>query len=571
MKRVRFGMDLPLGAEGSIRGMSDLAVCVVGAGPRGTSVVERLIANAPELAPGHRLRIDVVDPYPPGAGRIWQADQPGHLLMNTLAGRATLFTDETVPCAGPIVPGPSLYEWAKDQGESLDPWSHPSRALQGRYYAWAFARAVAGAPPSIKIRVHHTRAVALTANDRQEITLADGSTLMADAVILTVGHVDLQLDDRQRALREAAQGNKKYYPPAHPLDLDLRPIRPGEDVLVNGFGMNFFDLMSLLTTGRGGTFHDGAYTPSGREPVLHVGSRRGVPYRAKPIYGALPPPARPQHFTKETVARLRGTKCDFRTEVWPLIEADAVEAHRRAGGDGEPDFARLDRPLTGKIFATAGDFQRYMREDLGADLAEARKGAASPAKAAAASIGAARSRVRALAADGGLDPAALARFRGFAAALASGPPASRVEELLALAEAGMVRFVGPGMTITADDSGYTAESPQVKGITTGTTAIEARLPEADVRRTADPLLADLVATGQARPYRETGALEVTHSPFHLVTHDGTPHPARFAVGVPLEGLHFLTALGPEPQAGAAFLAETDAVARAALLAIKPTD
>lgn len=49
-------MDLPL------------IICVVGAGPRGTSVVERLIASAPELLGGRALRIEVIDPYPPGPG-----------------------------------------------------------------------------------------------------------------------------------------------------------------------------------------------------------------------------------------------------------------------------------------------------------------------------------------------------------------------------------------------------------------------------------------------------------------------------------------------------------------------
>jgi hypothetical protein len=57
-------------------------------------------------------------------------------------------------------------------------------------------------------------------------------------------------------------------------------VRPGENVLVRGFGLAFIDLMLLLTEGRGGRFEEQPggglrYQPSGAEPVLHVGSRRG--------------------------------------------------------------------------------------------------------------------------------------------------------------------------------------------------------------------------------------------------------------------------------------------------------
>jgi len=138
-----------------------LLICVVGAGPRGTSVVERLTASAPELLGNRALRIEVIEPYPPGPGRVWQPDQPDHLLMNTLAAQATVFTDETTECSGPVVPGPSLHEWATARGEALDPWSHPSRALLGRYYAWAFAQAVERAPRQVSIAIRRTRAIAI--------------------------------------------------------------------------------------------------------------------------------------------------------------------------------------------------------------------------------------------------------------------------------------------------------------------------------------------------------------------------------------------------------------------------
>jgi hypothetical protein len=532
-------------------------------------VVERLIASAPELLDGGCLRIELIDPYPPGPGRIWQPDQPDHLLMNTLAAQATLFTDETIECSGPVVTGPSLHEWATARGEALEPWSHPSRALLGRYYAWAFARAVEGAPGQVSVTVRRTRAVAIRG---MTVLLADGPPVDAGAIILTTGHSDLVLSPAQRALAEfAAARELVYISAAHPLDLDLDPVRPGETVLVQGFGMNFFDLMSLLTVGRGGRFgSDGRYRPSGREPVLAVGSRSGVPYRAKPVYGALPPVWPPRHFTAEFVRDVTGP-ADFRRDIWPLITRDAAEAHHAAGGDGHLDFRALARPLDGAIFAGEADLRARLLNDLRADLAEARSGRKSPVKAAAASIGASRVRLQKLIARGGLTPRSAREdvagwFRGFAAALASGPPASRIAELLALADAGLLRFAGPDMVLEADAATgtFAGRSPAVGGpLIRARVAIEARLPETDVRRTADPLLSDLIATGRGRA--DGASLDVTASPYRVIAADGRPHQAIFALGIPLDGAHFLTALGPAPHAASEFLAGTDAVARAALL------
>ena len=62
--------------------MADIAI--IGMGPRGLTVLERLVAlssaGTDEVPP--RLRIHVIDPFPPGAGRVWRTDQSPSLLMN---------------------------------------------------------------------------------------------------------------------------------------------------------------------------------------------------------------------------------------------------------------------------------------------------------------------------------------------------------------------------------------------------------------------------------------------------------------------------------------------------------
>ena len=114
-----------------------------------------------------------------------------------------------------------------------------------------------------------------------------------------------------------------------------------------------------------------------------------------------------------------------------------------------------------------------------------------------------------------------------------------------------------------------ARSPDIPGSAVSvTTLIEARLPEPDLRRTADPLLAGLLETGQCRPHTvdgyETGGLDVTARPYRLIDRQGAVHAGRFAFGVPTEGVHWVTAAGARPGVDSVTLSDADAVAREAL-------
>mgnify|MGYP003791500851 CR=1 FL=1 len=70
-----------------------LRVGIIGAGPRGLTVLERLVAHSTD--PDVPLRVHVVDPFPPGAGRVWRTDQSPHLLMNTVLEEQTVFPGAT--------------------------------------------------------------------------------------------------------------------------------------------------------------------------------------------------------------------------------------------------------------------------------------------------------------------------------------------------------------------------------------------------------------------------------------------------------------------------------------------
>ncbi|MFI5688269.1 FAD/NAD(P)-binding protein [Streptomyces sp. NPDC051636] len=601
-------------------GSLPVSVALVGAGPRGTSVLERLCASAPELLPpGVRLTVHVVDPAPPGPGRVWRTAQSAELLMNTVASQVTLFTDDSVDCSGPIRLGPSLHEWADG---TLGPDDYPTRAHYGRYLEWVFARTVREAPPGVRVETYAARAVRLddAADGRQALTLDDGRVLPdLSAVVLAQGHLPVVADAAQQHLAaHAARHGLRHIPPANPADVDLSPLAPGEPVLLRGLGLNFFDHLALLTTGRGGRFiraTDGAlrYTPSGDEPRLYAGSRRGVPHQARGD-NAKGPYGRhlPLVLTPEVITDLRkradsGEAPDFLAQVWPLV-AKEVETVYYETLVGEPQFRerflavahgspqealildgfgipegdrwsweRVSRPYAGRVFAGPDDWREWLLGHLREDAGQAALGnVAGPLKAALDVLRDLRNEIRQVVDHGGLAGASrrdhLDRwYTPLNAFLSIGPPRRRVEELAALVAAGVVEVLGPRLEVRAADGAWVAHSSDVPGSEVRVrTLIEARLPEPDLRRTADDLLAGLLRTGQCRPHTVdgyvTGGLDVTQRPYRLINRQGRVHPRRFAFGVPTEGVHWVTAAGARPGVDSVTLSDADAVARAALCA-----
>ncbi|QOV38649.1 FAD/NAD(P)-binding protein [Streptomyces ferrugineus] len=601
-----------------------VSVALVGAGPRGTSVLERLCASAPELLPpGARLTVHVVDPAPPGPGHVWRTAQSSELLMNTVSSQVTLFTDDSVDCSGPIRPGPSLYDWAAGE---LGPDEYPTRAHYGRYLEWVFARAVREAPPAVRVETYAARAVRLddAPDGSQVLALDDGRVLPGlSAVVLAQGHLPTSADmTERRHTAYAERHGLRYVPPANPADVDLSAVAPGEPVLLRGLGLNFFDHMALLTTGRGGRFVRDAeglrYLPSGNEPRLYAGSRRGIPYQARGD-NAKGPYGRhlPLVLTPEVIAGFRkradsGEAPDFLAEIWPLVakEVETVyyaalipEARRRpefterflAVPHRDPQEAclldefgipvrerwswdRVSRPYADHDFRDPRQWRGWLLAYLREDAAQAARGNVhGPLKSALDVLRDLRNELRLIVDHGGLTGDSrrdhLDRwYTPLNAFLSIGPPRRRVEELVALMEAGVVEVLGPRLEVREESGAWVARSPEVPGSAVrATTLVEARLPEPDLRRTADELLAGLLKKGQCRPHLvdgyETGGLDVTARPYRLIDRQGRAHPRRFAFGVPTEGVHWVTAAGARPGVDSVTLSDADGVARAALRAV----
>jgi FAD-NAD(P)-binding protein len=568
-------------------------IAVAGAGPRAVGFLERLSANVSELFPDRAVEVHLVDPYPPGAGRVWRDDQSPLLWMNSMAQDVTMFTDDSVRCDGPVVPGPSLAEWAAARGDGITGRTFASRRTASGYLSWFFDHVRETLPPTVRVVVHTDTVTRVTgpADGPQRMWLAHAAEpLVADAAVFALGHLDAENHGPARETADFAARHGLYHlPPAYTADVDLDGIPAGEPVLVRGMGLTFVDVMVLVTEGRGGRYRtapDGAptYLPSGREPVLYVGSRRGVPYHAKIGYGlAAGPPPLPRFFGPDVVDELLATHdtVDFDRDVWPLLAKDtgwgyyhelaaarpdrfampwADFAARYAGSRWNSeeladlvaaavpdpadrfDVARLDRPLRGLRFADLAALQRHLRAYIAADLARRNDRTHGADLGAFLALLYGYAQMPRIAASGKLDPRSrLDRlegwWQGFFNHYASGPPGERLAQLAALSRAGVVRFLGADMWVGQDeDRGvFTAGSASVPDVVTARALVDARLPKATVAHSTSGLLKFLHDNGSGTEEtladrRATGLLVVSGVDGRVVGADGVPHRRRFALG-----------------------------------------
>ncbi|MBP1161546.1 FAD/NAD(P)-binding domain-containing protein [Rhodococcus sp. PvR099] len=624
--------------------MHSVEIVIVGAGPRGTIALERLCSNVTDIPADSPITIHLIDPFPAGAGRIWHTDQPQALLMNTVASDITVFTDPSVKCVGPIVPGPSHYQWAKGvatgniaarreeillEAARTLPWSYPTRPMQGEYLQWAIRHIIDRAPDNVSVVLHRCSAVAFAQKGQKyTLELSSRKSINADAVILAVGHFDTQPTARsERYAATARRLGLTYVPPANASEIDLEQIPAREPVILNGMGLNFFDYVTLLTAGRGGRFvsdvSDGLrYIRSGQEPVLLAGSGRGVPYLARAEHEEENTERyQPQFITAEVIrefrSMVRSGGADFRRDVWPLVQKEtawvfystllvddptAVQeiwavlsthqwghpeirrtiAHLIPNPKDRLDWNAIDRPASGRSFPSRADYTDWVHQRLCVDYAASEEGPTSNAlKAVGAIMRDLRDEVRQIISHRGLNGDSYRRdiddwFSGLNNLIASGPPRSRIAELIALERAGIVTFLGPEMTVDIDDEAgfFRASSPSVCEPAVQTRAlVDAFLPKNDIRATTDPLLRSMLLSEDCRPHSiptidsdpyQTGGIDVDEKLFRVIKADGAPHNHVYTYGPPIESVQWVTAIGARPGVNSRTLLQADTIARSIL-------
>ncbi|WNV87074.1 FAD/NAD(P)-binding protein [Umezawaea sp. Da 62-37] len=417
-----------------------MRIAVIGVGPRGLSVLERVISHT--RLPGPPLELLLIEPGELGLG-IHDVKQPDYLLLNTIASQLTIFSDERMAPGAPVTTGPSLFEWCLEHHGPVRFDEFLPRRLLGEYLQWAVRDLLDRVPSRLTVR--HIPAVARDVRPDGSgavVVLADGSSHRVDVALVTTGH---GLADST----PHAGGVLVDVP--YPLPVRTDSIPEGSTVALLGTGLTAMDVIAALTVGRGGVFGEDGYEPSGKEPRIVLSSRAGLLPCARPRTreGRVAAPA--EHFTPAAVAELRervpGGLLDFRRDVEPLIRREV--AGRMASATPE-QVAAVERALSPvpTSWATYDAYRDAVLAAARADLVEAELGlGVSPVKEALEVLRDHRESVRAALDPPGLTEESHRYFIDEYAPLINRtvicPQKERIEELFALVEAGVVSL-GPG-------------------------------------------------------------------------------------------------------------------------------
>jgi len=233
--------------------------------------------------------------------------------------------------------------------------------------------------------------------------------------------------------------------------------------------------------------------------------------------------------------------------TWGSAAFDALVESAVPREDDRIDLDRLDRPLRGRRFATDGELQDHLIAYVEGDLARRSDPAHSADLGAFMALLSSFRQLARVVASGQLGGRSRVDemdgwWFGFFSYLASGPPPDRLEQLVALARAGVVHFLGGDLEVAADAATgrFVARGGNGPAVVEAVGLIEARLPKANVGGARDELVRCLVDRGEGVEERlpdeddgdgiSTGRLMVSAEKLRLLDRNGQPHPRRVALG-----------------------------------------
>lgn len=456
-----------------------IKIGIVGSGSRGLTVLERLCALAGEDE--RRVVINVFDPHRPGPG-LHSVEQPEYLMLNTVASQISMFPDQAALGGLTGRQGPNFYEWClrfKSAERVVKPNEFLPRSWLGEYLAWTYDEVIRTLPEQVRV-IHHARTVDnvdYTDLGRFELSTGDKKHRV-DWLLITVGHAENRPSGTPITQRTARLR-------AYPQPFSLHTISSTDAVGVEGLGLAAMDVVAGLTVGRDGRFVQGPegprYLASGQEPQVFMYSRSGLPYRTRPDITPHRVGAPALIFTLSAVADLRARYpdgLDFESQVLPLLKAEMLAeyfgmiAMRRGEsalrmksevatafylGEIEAKHRELaerfevslladsvydPRSATPPVDNYPGWVEAFIRDDLQESILDLDH---SPIKAAVEVWRSCREQLRRVVDNRGLTPTSRSVFFNEYAPLVNrlvaGPQKERHQELLALAEAGVIQWV----------------------------------------------------------------------------------------------------------------------------------
>lgn len=317
-------------------------IAVIGGGPRGLAALEYLHECLALHSLPFKVNTVLFEPDScPGAGPVYDPDQSPGNWLNIPERLVDMKSRADLSCGHGVIPGfPSYQDWAEREGASGNRTSvdlYPPRALLGKYLAARFNTLADRLVEQERLTIMSTEVESLAFHkSRVTINGADGTSIEADEVVLTIGHQPVEPDESMVRWRTYTEERPQLTLLSDPYPtsgiIESTAIHSQSTVAIRGFGLAMIDVVKGLTEARGGKFivsdeqtRSMTYTRSGHEPFKMVPfSLDGLPLVPKPVNASVDQrfePDRPQQRKfEEQCHRIAAAQGDITDPLHALID-----------------------------------------------------------------------------------------------------------------------------------------------------------------------------------------------------------------------------------------------------------
>jgi len=443
-------------------------IAIVGMGPRGTLLLERLItylitSNKTENV--ELLLFDKNDTFGFGCHNRSVSD---YLLVNTVAGQITMFFGKGMKDFGPIHEGPSLYEWHKEnKNNNTKESDYLTRRDLGEYLNFFYLKQIARMK---EYKIEYREIIDEVIDCREfsnkiEILTKDNKFIVSKCT-LSMGHLEKSID---KGVIFDQILNTKF----------IKDIVKNKKIALQGMGLTAFDILSECTEGLNGKFvRDGGklkYISSGEEPKIFIYSKTGIPLSGKAYNSHSEFVYIPIYFNERAINKLKKEhgRLDFEKHILPLIKCEIMYAYEMKSGRNDLDideFFKYER----YTYSSTEEYKMKFMKHIENDIEQCSLGKfSSPIKFCQDIIRDLRNIVRYAINEKGLTDASYKEFiqkwHPIFTKICVGPPHIRLEQLQALINSGIcsIEFGKSPVIIKNKDtitikSGFTNEDTTIE-------------------------------------------------------------------------------------------------------------
>lgn len=343
-------------------------IAIVGMGPRGLSVLERLITYIIKNKLNNNIKITIFDYRKDFGSGCHDSLIPESFLVNTVASQMTMYFDDSVSEYGEVYKGDTLYEWCmKNNYTNINKTSYLPRIVLGKYLNDFYKKQKDRMEcNNIDYNEEVKEVIDIDPNDNTIFTTE--SSYKFNKVVVCTGHDIRNKNNSYNELEHKGYINAYDY-------TTISSIPKEKNIAIKGMGLTAFDVLTYLTSDRGGVFvkvsdNKLKYIPSGNEPNIFIYSRSGVFYSGRAfnpspeyIYSA-------KYFTLEAIKKIKLTKkyLDFDRDFLPLLYEEIKYIYREVFNEECIDidlFLHPEKNLQTQSFDVFHEsFMEYLRWDI---------------------------------------------------------------------------------------------------------------------------------------------------------------------------------------------------------------